>query len=160
MLTHFWWGSVFLINVPVVVIAFIAVALLMPESRSAVRPGLDPLGVLTSSAGLAMLVYGTILAGENGWGDPGALGWLVAGALALVAFCLWERRLTALPDGQPLIDITLFQSASFTWGTILAALGVFAMFGVLFAAPQYFVAILGTDPQGSGFRLLPQLPGS
>lgn len=159
LLTHFWWGSVFLINVPVVVLALIAVAFLMPESRSAVRPGLDPVGVLTSSAGLAMLVYGTILAGENGWGDAGALTWLIAGAVVLMLFWFWELRLTYRAGGQPLIDISLFRSASFAWGTILAAVGVFAMFGVLFAAPQYFVAILGADPQGSGFRLLPTIAG-
>src|SRR5437588_5071723 len=60
MLTQFWWGSVFLINVPVVVLALIAVAVLMPESRSSTRPGLDPIGVLTPSGGLAALVYGVI----------------------------------------------------------------------------------------------------
>jgi DHA2 family multidrug resistance protein-like MFS transporter len=159
MLTQFWWGSVFLINVPVIILALIAVAFLVPESRSAERPGLDPVGVLTSSGGLALLVYGLIVAGQNGWGDAGALALLAAGAVVLVAFVLWERRLTALPTGQPLVDLALFRSASFTWGTILVALGGFALFGLLFAAPQYFQAILGADAQGSGFRLLPTIAG-
>jgi DHA2 family multidrug resistance protein-like MFS transporter len=159
MLNHFWWGSVFLINVPVVVLAVVAVALLLPESRSAQRPGLDPAGVLTSSVGLAVLIYGVIEAGQKGWGDAVALVSMAAGVLLLVGFVLWERRLSGRPDGQPLVDLALFRSASFTWGTILAALGVFAMFGVLFTAPQYMQAILGADPQGSGLRLLPVIAG-
>src|SRR6516162_8510596 len=63
LLDHFWWGSVFLINVPVVVLALIAVALLLPESRSEQRPGVDVVGVLLSSAGLTGLTYGFIQAG-------------------------------------------------------------------------------------------------
>jgi EmrB/QacA subfamily drug resistance transporter len=159
MLTHFWWGSVFLINVPVVVLAVIAVSFLLPESRSAERPGLDPLGVLTSSAGLAVLIYGVIEAGQRGWGDAGALAWMAAGILLLVAFVLWERALNRRAPDQSLVDLALFRSASFTWGSILAALAVMAMFGVLFAAPQYYQAILGADPQGSGLRLLPLIGG-
>src|SRR6202045_4014517 len=69
LLDHFWWGSVFLINVPVVVLALAAVVLRLPESRSAVRPGVDVLGVVLSSAGLAGLTYGFIRAEEDGWGN-------------------------------------------------------------------------------------------
>jgi EmrB/QacA subfamily drug resistance transporter len=159
MLTQFWWGSVFLINVPVAVLGFVAVAFLVPESRSAERTGLDPIGVLSSSLGLAVLVYGLIQAGENGWGDPGAVASLVIGAVVLVGFVFWERRLSRQPDGQPLVDLALFSSPTFTWGTILVALGGFALFGILFAAPQYFQAILGADAQGSGLRLLPVIGG-
>ena len=74
LLDHFWWGSVFLINVPVVVLAVIAVALLMPESRSADRPRIDIAGVILSSAGLAALTYGFIKAGQDGWTDAGGAG--------------------------------------------------------------------------------------
>jgi DHA2 family multidrug resistance protein-like MFS transporter len=159
LLSHYWWGWVFLINVPVVVLGMVAVAVLMPESRSAGRTGLDPVGVVTSSGGLAVLTYGIIQVGQNGWGDAGALAAMIAGALVLVAFALWERRLGRRPGGQPLVDLGLFRSASFTWGTILAAVGIFAMIGVLFTAPQYFQAILGTDAMGSGVRLLPLIGG-
>src|ERR1700728_1797549 len=69
LLDNFWWGSVFLINVPVIAIALVAVALLMPESRSEQRPRLDVIGVAISSLGLTGLVYGVIKAGENGWTD-------------------------------------------------------------------------------------------
>jgi DHA2 family multidrug resistance protein-like MFS transporter len=159
LLSNYWWGWAFLINLPVVLVGLLAVVVLLPESRSAVRTGLDPVGVLSSSAGLAVVVYGVIQAGQHGWGDTTALAAMVAGTLLLVGFGLWERRLGRRPDGQPLVDLGLFGSTSFTWGTILAAVGVFALFGVLFTAPQYFQAILGTDAMGSGLRLLPLIGG-
>jgi MFS transporter, DHA2 family, multidrug resistance protein len=159
LLTNYWWGWVFLMNLPVVAVGMAAAIAWLPESRSATRPGLDWVGMLASSAGLAVLVYGVIQAGQNGWGDPVALASMLAGAMLLVAFGLWERRLGRRPAGQPLVDLGLFGSRSFTWGTILAAVGIFALFGVLFTAPQYFQAILGTDALGSGLRLLPLIGG-
>jgi DHA2 family multidrug resistance protein-like MFS transporter len=159
LLTNYWWGWVFLMNLPVVAVGMVAAAVLLPESRGATRPGLDWVGMLASSGGLAVLVYGVIQAGEHGWGDPVALVGMLAGALVLVAFALWERRLDRRPGGQPLLDLGLFHAPGFTWGTILAAVGIFALFGVLFTAPQYFQAILGTDAMGSGLRLLPLIGG-
>lgn len=159
LLTHYWWGSVFLINVPVVILGITAIAILMPESRSSQRPGLDWVGMISSSAGLALLIYGFVLAGENGWGDIGVLSSIVGGVLVLVAFWGWERRITHQSSGTPLVDLGLFSSASFTWGTFLGTLGTFAMIAVLFTAPQYFQAILGTDAMGSGLRLLPLIGG-
>ena len=159
LLTNYWWGWVFLINVPVVLMGLVAVVLLLPESKSAERPGLDPLGVLTSSAGLALMTYGLIEAGQNGWGSASALLPLFGGTLLVVLFGIWERHLTRLPGGQPLVDLDLFRSASFTWGTILAAMGIFAMFGVLFTIPQYFQAVRGLDAQGAGLQLLPMIAG-
>ncbi|HMA36730.1 MAG TPA: MFS transporter [Chloroflexia bacterium] len=159
LLTHFWWGTVFLINVPVVGLAIVATLALLPESRSPVRPGLDPLGVLTSSAGLAGIIYGIIQGGQQGWGDAGALGPLLGGVLLLGAFVLWERRVSRRPAGQPLVDLGLFRSPSFTWGTLLAAVGIFPLFGVMFALSQYWQAVLGVDAQGAGLRLLPVIAG-
>ena len=78
LLDHFWWGSVFLINVPVVVLALIAVVVLLPESRSEQRLRLDAGGVLLSSAGLAGLTYGFIEAGQKGWTDTAALTTIAA----------------------------------------------------------------------------------
>jgi DHA2 family multidrug resistance protein-like MFS transporter len=158
LLDHFWWGSVFLINVPVVVIALAAVVFLLPESRSLSRPGVDALGVVVSSAGLAALTYGFIKAGQNGWGDVAALATIGAGALVLGAFVLLERRVAAR-GGQPLMDLQLFRSAGFRWGTILATLVSFAMFGLFFAMPQYFQDVRGADALGSGLRLLPLIGG-
>jgi EmrB/QacA subfamily drug resistance transporter len=170
LLDHFWWGSVFLINVPVVVLALIAVAFLLPESRSAERPGVDILGVILSSAGLAGLTYGFIKAGQDGWTNGVALGTIAAGVAALAALIAWERWLTgrnrAAEDGsphggaiRPLIELRLFRIAGFTWGTVLSTLVSFAMFGIFFAMPQYFQEVRGADAMGSGLRLLPMIGG-
>ena len=159
LLSTYWWGSVFLINVPVTIVAAIAVLALLPESRSDERMLIDWLGVVTSSAGLAGLTYGVIEAGSKGWGAAGSLLPLSIGLIVLVIFILWERHLTTAAQGKPLIDLALFRSASFTWGTLLATIVSFAMFGVIFVAPQYFQAIGGVDAFGTGLRLLPLIAG-
>jgi Na+/melibiose symporter-like transporter len=159
LLTHYWWGWVFLMNVPVALLGLTATALLVPESRAARPPGLDPVGVALSVAGLVGVTYGLIEAGQYGWGDLGA--WLlIAGGLAvLAAFFAWERRVNHRPDGQPLLDLALFRSKSYLWGVVLAAVVVLAMIGVLFTMPQYFQGVLGATAMGSGLRLLPLIGG-
>ncbi len=159
LLDHFWWGSVFLINVPVVVIAVIAVAWLMPETRAQRPPGLDVPGTLISSAGLAGLTYGIIRAGQDGWSDRTAIITMVAGAVALAVFVAWERAVTRRPGGQPLIDLALFRSAGFTWGTALSTMVQFALFGITFAMPQFFLEVRGLDSLASGLRMLPLIGG-
>jgi MFS transporter, DHA2 family, multidrug resistance protein len=182
LLDNFWWGSVFLINVPIVVLALIAVVFLLPESRSDQRRSVDVLGVILSSAGLAGMTYGFIKAGQNGWTNAAALATIAAGVVVLGLFVAWERLLTrryraaearsearseagsgaGSPRGggiRPLIELQLFRSASFTWGTALSTLVSFAMFGILFAMPQYFQEVRGVNAMGSGLRLLPMIGG-
>ena len=114
--------------------------------------------MVTSSAGLVGVTYGLIEAGEHGWGSVGALAPL-AGVGAIVAFFVWERLLEHEPGGQPLVDLSLFRSRSFTWGVILFAVLTLALIGLLFAMPQYFQGVVGTSPEGSGVRLLPVVGG-
>ena len=159
VLTNFWWGWVFLINAPVAAIGLIAVITLVPESRPTARPSVDAVGVGVSAAGLVALTYGLIEAGQHGWTDTGALLSMAAGVALLVGFGVWERHLARRPGGQPLLDVTLFRSASFTWGVILAAVAILSMIGVLFTMPQYFQGVLGSDAMGSGLRLLPLIGG-
>jgi EmrB/QacA subfamily drug resistance transporter len=159
LLTHAWWGWVFLINVPVAVIGLIATFALVPASRAQKRPGMDPVGVGLSIVGLVALIYGLIQAGEHGWSSTGALAEMVGGVAVLVGFFFWEGRLRRRPGGQPLLDLALFRSRSYTWGVLLSSIAIFAMFGVLFTMPQYFQGVLGTSPMGSGVRLLPMIGG-
>lgn len=159
LLQNYWWGWVFLINVPVALVGWIAAFALIPETRAPARPGLDPLGVVVSTAGLVGLTYGMIEAGRNGWGDASALIPMIAGLVMLLGFFFWERRLTRRPGGQPLMDLSLFRSAAFTWGVVLMAILVLAMIGALFTMPQYFQGVQGTDAMGSGLRLLPLIGG-
>jgi EmrB/QacA subfamily drug resistance transporter len=159
LLTNFWWGWVFLINVPVALIGLAAAAALLPEFRAPQRPALDLTGVTASILGLVAATYGLIRAGQDGWSNPGALLMILVGIAILAGFLAWECRLTRLPTGQPLLDMTLFSSASFTWGAIFAAMSFLSLIGVLFTMPQYFQGVLGTTAMGSGLRLLPLVAG-
>jgi EmrB/QacA subfamily drug resistance transporter len=159
LLTNYWWGWVFLINVPVVVVALAAVVALVPESCASEHPGLDFVGVLSSAGGLVILTYGLIKAGQQGWSNAYGLAMMVGGMALLVGFFVWERRLTHRRDGQPLLDLSLFDSASYTWGVILSMFPIVAMLGILFTMPQYFQGVLGSNAMGSGLRLLPLVGG-
>jgi EmrB/QacA subfamily drug resistance transporter len=154
LLKYFDWGSVFLLNLPLVLIAVIAVAWLMPESRRPDRPRLDIPGVLISSLGLTALTYGVIRAGERGWDEAAALGIAAAGVVLLAIFVAWQKR-----SAHALIDLKLFRSRGFTWGTLLATIISFAIFGLLFVLPQYFQAVNGVDTFTTGLRLLPMIGG-
>jgi Na+/melibiose symporter-like transporter len=141
------------------VVGVIALIALVPESRPLERPAIDLIGVALSMAGLVALTYGLITAGQDGWSDPRALLAMIAGVVVLAGFFAWERHLANRPGGQPLLDLSLFRSASFTGGVLLAAVAVLSMIGVLFTLPQYFQGVAGTDAMGSGLRLLPIIGG-
>jgi len=158
MLSHLWWGWVFLLNVPFAMVGLIAALALIPESRAAKRPGLDPVGTASSVVGLVATTYGLIEAGQDGWGDPGALALMATGLATLAGFAVRERRVGER-GGKPLIDPGLFRSASFTWGAVLGGVAGLAMIGVLFVMPQYSQAVQGASALGSGLRLLPLIGG-
>ncbi len=159
LLSRYWWGCVFLLNVPVAVAGLLATVAWVPESRAPHPPAVDWWGLVSATTGLAAVTYGLIEAGQHGWASPSTLLPLVVGGVLLVVFAVWQRTLAARPGGQPLLDPALFHSASYTWGIVLAAVAVLAMVGVLFALPQYFQGVLGTDAMGSGLRLLPLIGG-
>jgi MFS transporter, DHA2 family, multidrug resistance protein len=159
LLTHHWWGWVFLMNVPVAVLGLVAVAALVPETSAEVRPGIDAVGILASSAGLVGVTYGFIEAGQHGWSALGTLAPLIGGVVVIVAFFSWERRLGRRAGATPLVDLGLFRSRAFTWGVVLFAVLTLAMIGLLFTMPQYFQGVQGANPEGSGLRLLPVVGG-
>ncbi|HWC81109.1 MAG TPA: MFS transporter [Pseudonocardiaceae bacterium] len=154
LLEHYWWGSVFLINIPMAAIGILAVATLVPESRSSTRQPLDLPGTLTSGIALLGVTYGVIRAGEHGWGEAGTLISLLIGVVFAAIFVVTQRR-----SAHPLVDLALFRSKGFTWGTVLATVVSFAMFGMLFALPQYFQSVNGASTLITGLRLLPMIGG-
>ena len=113
LLGHYWWGWVFLINLPLIVIALFAVIWLVPESSAERKPRIDLPGLAASAVGLAAVTYGLIKAGNTGWGSAQALVPLIGGLLVLVWFVQLQRS-----PKQTLIDLDLFRSRGFTWGTI------------------------------------------
>jgi DHA2 family multidrug resistance protein-like MFS transporter len=154
LLSNYWWGWVFLMNLPVIALALAAVATLVPESRSEKAQRFDPTGIATCVVGLALLTYGMIEAGQKGWGNASALAEIGGGLVVLTLFALWERRVR-----EPLVDLGLFRSPGYLWGTVFAVLLSFAMFGLLFSVPAFFQEIFGTNAMGSGLRLLPMIGG-
>jgi EmrB/QacA subfamily drug resistance transporter len=159
LLNHFWWGSVFLINVPVALIAVVAVIILMPQSGNPHPGRFDLVGTLITSAGLIGVTYGFVQAGTDGWSSATSWAPLVAGFALLVAFVFHERRIIAAGRVEPLVDLGLFRSRHFTWGTVLATFVSFAMFGIMFVTPLYFQDVSGSDSLLTGVKMLPMIAG-
>ncbi|MFJ3620566.1 DHA2 family efflux MFS transporter permease subunit [Streptomyces iakyrus] len=150
LLEHFWWGSVFLINVPVGAAALAAALVLLPESADPAPPALDWPGIALSVTGVAALVYGVIQAPEDGWADPGVLAGITGGLALMAGFVLWQRR-----AHEPLVDLRLFANPTFTWPTLAAAAGTFVLVGVLFVVPLHLQILEGNSAFGTGIRLAP-----
>ncbi len=150
LLTHYDWGSIFLINGPVVVLALIGAWFFVPESKDLSPRRLDWLGAVLEVIGVTAVVYAIIEEPVHGWGDAQVYGPLAGGAVLLTAFVLWELR-TAFP----LVDLNLFRSARFSWATFAFIVVGFGMTGVLFIISPFLQVVQGNDAQATGVRLLP-----
>ena len=150
LLEHFWWGSVFLVNVPVILIALVAGAYLVPSSKDPDEQPLDIPGALLSIIGLGSLVYGIIEGPHQGWTSPVTLGTF---ALSIVALGLFAAR--ELTARYPMLDLRLFRDRRFSVASAGMTLTFFAMFGTFFLVAQYFQLVLGYSPLRSGLLQLP-----
>jgi EmrB/QacA subfamily drug resistance transporter len=156
LLEGFHWGSVFLINVPIVAVCVLLILRAVPESRAERRPRLDVGGVALSMIGTVALVYGVIHGGQtNDWLSPGVLAPIVGGLVALCALVLYERR-----REDPALDVTLFASAPFSAGTLSISLSFFALTGGTFLLVFYVQLVRGYSPLELGLVLLPVAIGS
>jgi EmrB/QacA subfamily drug resistance transporter len=154
LLNHFWWGSVFLVNVPMAAIGIAACVFLLPETRDPASPKVDTLSTALTVTGLGALVYAIIEAPARGWGDPLVLGMLTASVLLIAALVLRERRIR-----RPMLDMALLTHRGFLLNTIAATLVNFILSGLLFVLPPFLQAVLGHDALGTGVRLLPMMGG-
>ena len=150
LLNHFWWGSVFFVNVPVVIFAVIAGRLIVPNSKDPSPHALDPVGAVLSIAGLVSLVYGIIEAPAHGWTSPQTLATFAVAAVLLVAFVIWELR-----SDHPMLNVEFFENPRFTAANISIVLVFFALFGSLFFLTQYLQFVLGYTPLQAGLRVAP-----
>jgi EmrB/QacA subfamily drug resistance transporter len=150
LLENFWWGSIFLINVFVVIAALVAGFFLVPRSREKIHAPLDPLGAVLSIVGLSALVYGIIEAPDHGWLSTQTLVTFAAAVAILVAFIAWE-----LKAKEPMLDLRFFRNPRFAAATTAITLVFFAMFGSYFIFTQYLQFVHGYDPLQAGVRMLP-----
>jgi EmrB/QacA subfamily drug resistance transporter len=152
LLTHYAWGSIFLINAPVVVIAVLGVWFFVPESKDPRARKLDWIGAILEVVGVTGLVYGIIEEPVRGWTDIQVAGPIVGGVVLIAAFIAWQLRTSA-----PLIDLNLFKNRRFAWATVAFTVVGFAMTGVLFVLSPFLQIVQGNDAQGTGIRLLPMI---
>ena len=150
LLTHFWWGSVFLINVPLVVLAIAGVIWTVPETAEPSGRPLDILGTLLVAGSLVGIVDAIIEAPARGWTAPVTLTEVAAGIGALGVFAWWELRIA-----HPLIDLRIFASRAFSAAAASVTVVFFALFGSLFVLTQYLQLVHGYSPLSAGLRALP-----
>lgn len=150
LLEHFYWGSVFWLNVPVVVTALVAGYLLVPTSRHPDRVPLDPFGALLSIGMIGSLVYAVIEAPVYGWLSPRSIIAFVAAAVLLIVFVLWELR-----ADHPMLDVHLFRKGGFTGGSLAISSMFLGMFGMFFVLTLYLQMVRGYSALEAGVRTLP-----
>lgn len=151
LVEHFWWGSVFLINIPLMALILPLGRLLLPESRGSNDGPWDVFGALMAAAGVLGVVLGVKRAGTGGGLlVPGTLVPLLAGAVLLVAFVRRQKRRT-----HPLIDIGMFARPAFSTAVGCIVLAMLALVGLELIAVQYLQLVLDLSPLETGLRLLP-----
>ena len=150
LLEFFSWPSIFALNVVLAVLALAGTLAVVPATREARPPRLDPVGTLLSVAGLSAVVFGTIEGPERGWGDPVTLAALLGGFAAVALFILWE-----LNRREPMLDPRNFRRRGFGAGSLSIAVQFFAAFGFLFLALPYLQLVLGYSPLQAAGALLP-----
>ena len=149
LLDHFWWGSIFLLNVPIAALAIVGAVALIPESRGPARHP-DPLGAVLSIVGMTAVVWAIISVPADGIGSAKVLGGFTVGVVALVAFALWERG-----NEHPMVPLELFKDRNFSGTSFSIVLLSFTAGGLLLALTQYLQFVLGYSPLKAGLALIP-----
>jgi EmrB/QacA subfamily drug resistance transporter len=150
VLSHYWWGAIFLINIPVVLVGLVAVAVLVPESRDPRGGRLDLPGIALSVVGMTSVVYAVITGPEHGWASARVLVPALAGAAVLAVFAGWERR-----TEHPMLDPALFRSRRFTGAVTGVVLITFGSGGALYLLTQQFQFVRGDTPLQAGLAIAP-----
>jgi EmrB/QacA subfamily drug resistance transporter len=150
LLARFWWGSVFLVNVPIVVAGFVGALMLVPDSKNAVTGQPDPAGALLSVAGLGLLLWAIIEAPTEGWASGEVIGVGLASFVVLLAFVVSEAR-----SRHPMLRLELFSDRRFSAAAGCESFATFGLLGALFVQTQFLQFDLGYSPLQAGLRILP-----
>jgi EmrB/QacA subfamily drug resistance transporter len=150
LLEHFSWGAIFLVNIPIALVAIVGGILFVPTSRDPATPPVDLPGLILSTTGVTALVYTVIEAPNWGWGSPRAATGFTLAAAVITGFALWERR-----SRYPMLDVSVFFNRRFSGGSLSVTAGFLTLFGFIFVITQYFQFIKNYSAFESGVRLLP-----
>ncbi|GAA0824517.1 MFS transporter [Streptosporangium amethystogenes subsp. fukuiense] len=151
LIEHFWWGSVFLINLPIVLVSMVLIGLVVPESRDPRPSRLDPVGVILSVVGLVALTYGIIRGGELATvASAEVLIPTILGIAVLGAFVWYERRID-----HPAFDVRYFRDPRFATAVGMVGIVFFAMMGAMFFLVFYLQIVLGFSPLQAGALMIP-----
>jgi EmrB/QacA subfamily drug resistance transporter len=150
LLAHFWWGSVFLVNVPVALVGLVAAAWLVPSSKNPAAKPPDQFGAALSIVGMGLLLWGIIEAPNRSWTSSLVLGAIAAGVTVVAVFTLWERHST-----HPMLELSFFSSRRFSVAMGAMVLVIFALMGALFLLTQYLQFSLGYSALETGVRIAP-----
>ena len=150
LLSRFWWGSIFLVNIPIALIALAGAAALVPNSKNPDVQRPDPVGALLSIAGLGLLLWAIIEGPTQGWTSGTVAGVGTASLIALGGFVAWEARST-----HPMLTLAFFRNRRFSVALAAECLAVFGLMGALFLSTQFLQFDLGLSPLAAGIRILP-----
>jgi len=150
LLARFWWGSVFLVNVPIAVAGFVAALMVVPDSKNPVAEQPDHAGGLLSIAGLGLLLWAIIDAPVHGWASPTVIGAGIGGLVVLAGFTVWERY-----TAQPMLKLSFFGNRQFSVAVVSVSMVMFGLFGALFVLTQFLQFDLGYTALQTGIRVLP-----
>ncbi|MEJ3745962.1 MFS transporter [Actinomycetes bacterium KLBMP 9797] len=155
LVDHFWWGSVFLVNLPIVVVALVGILGYVPNPRAARRRRPDPLGLLLSTAGLAALAYGLIEGGQDtDWARPVVWGPVLAGLALIALFVVAQLRAP-----EPSFDPRLFRNGRFAAGNLALGALFFGITGQMFYGNFYLQGARGMDALDTGLAFVPGAVG-
>ena len=150
LLARFWWGSIFIVNVPIAVAGMIGALALVPDSKNPSAESPDPVGALFSIAGLGLLLWAIIEAPSVGWGSPEVVLVGLASLAVIAAFIFWEAR-----SRHPMLKLRFFAERRFSVAAAAETLGSFGLLGALFLQTQFLQFDLGYSPLQAGVRILP-----
>jgi EmrB/QacA subfamily drug resistance transporter len=150
LLSRFWWGSIFLVNVPVVIAGLLGAFFLVPDSKNPAAEQPDPAGAVLSIVGLGLLLWAIIEGPTMGWTSGAVIGGGVSGLVVLGSFVGWEAR-----SSHPMLKLSLFSNRRFSIAALGESLGTFGLLGALFVQTQFLQFDLGYSPLQAGIRILP-----
>lgn len=150
LLEHFWYGSIFLVNVPIVVVTLLAGQALIPRIPKVASHPFDTRGTVVSTVGVTSLVLAIIEGPQWGWASAGTLACFAVAAALLATFAWMELR----TEG-PLLEVKVFRIPRFTGGALSISVAFFSLFGFIFLITQYFQFVKGYSTLSAGVHTLP-----